>query len=115
MVVVAIMGLVAAVAIPSIGRVSDGARKASSQRNAQHVVSVYEAGTAAGIKWTGADRNGKIAAVVAGAQPTDGAFAGKTFIVPNIDLADLQDTYPYIGFDASGDLFYDEAGAQSST
>jgi type IV pilus assembly protein PilA len=115
-VVVAIMGVIAAVAIPSLSNVSGGARKASSQRNAQHVVTIYEAGAAAGIKWSGSDRNSKVAAVVAGAQPEDGPFAGRTFTVPNIGGTDLTDTYPYIGLDAaSGDLFYDEAGAQSST
>ena len=114
-VVVAIMGVIAAVAIPTLSNVSGGAKKASSQRNAQHVVTIYEAGAAAGIKWSGSDRNSKIASVIAGAQPNDGPFAGKTFTVPNIGGTDLTDTYPYIGYDASGDLFYDEAGAQSST
>ncbi len=115
-VVVAIIGVIVAVAIPSLSNMSGSAKKASSQRNAQHVVTIYEAGAAAGIKWSGSDRNSKISAVVAGAHPDDGPFAGKTFTVPNIAGTDLTNTYPYIGFDtASGDLFYDEAGAQSST
>lgn len=113
--VVAVMGLIAAIAIPSLGKVNDGAKRASSQRNAQNLVSVFAAGAAAGIKWAGTDRNTKIQAVVTGAVALDGAFAGRLFQVPNISGNDLTDTYPFIGSDTNGDLFYDEAGVQTST
>jgi type IV pilus assembly protein PilA len=115
LVVVAVIGVIAAIAIPSVGSINGSAQTASNQRNAQSLVSMYTAGSAAGIVWTGTDRNSKIASVIAGQSPTDGAFAGKIFKVPDVSPADKTATYIYIGYDGNGDLFYDKAGAQSST
>jgi prepilin-type N-terminal cleavage/methylation domain-containing protein len=114
LVVIAVIGVAAAIAIPNIGSVGSSARVATAQRNAQSIVSMYEYGTAAGIVWGGADRNAKIQSVITGASPTDGPFAGKSFKLPNLSTADTQATYPYIGFDGT-DLYYDKAGAQASS
>jgi type IV pilus assembly protein PilA len=114
-VVVAIIGVMAAVAIPSLSNVSGSAQLASCQRNAQHVVSIYAAGATAGVSWPGTTRNGKIASVVTGGSPTSGVFITKIFRVPDLTGTDLTGTYPFIGFDANGDLFYDMAGHQSSS
>src|SRR6201985_2388474 len=84
LVVIAVIGVIAAIAIPSIGSINDNAKTATAQRNAQSIVSMYQAGSAAGVSWSGgAVRNDKVTAVVAGGSPTDGAFSGKTFKVPN--------------------------------
>jgi type IV pilus assembly protein PilA len=116
LVVIAVIGVIAAIAIPSIGSINASAQTATAQRNAQSVVSMYTAGSAAGVVWAGgAVRNDKIAAVVAGDSPPNGAFVGKIFKVPNLALADQQASYIYIGIDANNDLFYDKAGTQSST
>jgi len=115
LVVIAVIGVIAAIAIPSIGNINSSAKTATNQRNAQSIVSMYQAGAAAGITWTGTDRNTKIGAVITGATPADGAFSGKSFKVPNMSTTDQQGAYPYIGYDGSGDLFYDKAGAQASS
>jgi len=115
LVVIAVIGVIAAIAIPSIGNINSSAKTATNQRNAQSIVSMYQAGAAAGIVWGGADRNAQVAAVITGASPSDGAFQGKTFKVPNMADTDKVGAYPYIGVDASGDLFYDKAGAQASS
>jgi type IV pilus assembly protein PilA len=115
LVVIAVIGVIAAIAIPSIGNINNSAKTATNQRNAQSIVSMYQAGAAAGIVWGGADRNAQVAAVITGASPTDGAFSGKTFKVPNMTDTDKTGAYPYIGVDASGDLFYDKAGGQAAS
>lgn len=115
LVVIAVIGIIAAIAIPNIGSVSGSAKTATAQRNAQSIVSLYQYGTAAGIAWSGADRNTKVASVITGATPSDGAFAGKSFKLPNLSDADKVAAYPYIGVDGSGDLYYDKAGGQSSS
>ena len=115
LVVIAVIGVIAAIAIPSIGNINSSAKTATNQRNAQSIVSMYQAGAAAGIVWGGADRNAQVAAVITGATPSDGAFAGKSFKVPNMADADKVAAYPYIGVDGSGDLYYDKAGGQASS
>lgn len=115
LVVISVIGVVAAIAIPNIGNIGTSAKTATNQRNAQSIVAMYSNGSAAGIVWSGADRNSKVQAVVSGAIPSDGAFAGKEFKIPNLGLSDQQGCYPYIGYDVNGELFYDKSGSQSSS
>lgn len=115
LVVIAVIGVIASIAIPSIGSINGAAKTASYQRNAQSIVSTFQAGQAAGLLWTGATRNALVAKVVSGQAPADGAFLNKTFKVPSIALADQVLSYTYIGMDADGNLFYDKAGAQASS
>lgn len=112
LVVIAVIGVIAAIAIPSIGSINQSAKDARNQRNAQSIVSMFQSGSAAGVAWVGATKALKVDDVVAGRAPTDGAFSGKTFKVPNLTGADLTDALPYIGLDADGNLFYDKAGGQ---
>jgi prepilin-type N-terminal cleavage/methylation domain-containing protein len=112
LVVIAVIGIIAAIAIPNIGNINSSAQTVTNQRNAQSIVSLYEAGSAAGVAWTGGNRNQKVAAVVAGDTPQNGIFAGKSFRVPNLSPQDQAGAYRYIGYDSNGDLFYDKAGGQ---
>jgi len=116
LVVVAVIGLIAALAIPSIGGLNNSAKKAVDQRNAQNIVSTFHSGSAAGINWSGSNRNEKVGAVVTGDHPTTGAFLNKNFQVHGLSPEDQASAYPYIGMDVStGDLFYDKAGGQPSS
>lgn len=114
--VISVIGIIASIAIPSIGNITNSARTATRQRNAQSIVSMFAAGQAAGVSWSGATRNALVSSVISGQAPTDGPFVGKTFRVPNITGSDLTGSYPYLGRDASdGTLFYDRAGTQPSS
>lgn len=113
--VVSIIGIIASIAIPNIGSVSNSAKTATRQRNGQSIVSMFAAGQAAGVSWTGATRNALVGSVIGGQAPTDGAFAGKTFRVPNITGTELTSTYPYVGIDGDGNLFYDREGGQPAS
>jgi prepilin-type N-terminal cleavage/methylation domain-containing protein len=115
LVVIAVIGVIAAIAIPNIGSINQSAKDAANQRNAQSIVSMYQSGLGAGVVWTGSSRNAKVDSVIAGQAPTEGAFSGKSFKVPNLTGTDKTGCYKYIGYDANGDLFYDKAGAQSSS
>lgn len=115
LVVIAVIGVIAAIAIPNIGSINQSAKDAANQRNAQSIVSMYQSGLGGGVAWTGGTRNAKVDSVIAGQAPTDGAFAGKSFKVPNLTGKDKTGCYKYIGYDANGDLFYDKSGAQSSS
>ncbi|MCB1209241.1 MAG: type II secretion system protein, partial [Verrucomicrobiales bacterium] len=86
LVVIAIIGIIAAIAIPNIGSVNESTRKAAAQRNAQQIASVLNAAIAAGAD-LGSPASGAALVTLAetGVSPTDGAFSGKTFTVGAID------------------------------
>jgi type IV pilus assembly protein PilA len=84
LVVIAVIGVIAAIAIPNIGSINASATTAKNQRNAQSIVSVFQAGAAAGVAWSGATAAALVTDVVTGRAPASGAFSGKTFKVPGI-------------------------------
>ena len=69
LVVISVIGIIASIAIPSIGSISNSAKTATYQRNAQSIVSMFAAGQAAGVVWTGATRNALVASVITGQAP----------------------------------------------
>ena len=100
LVVIAIIGIIAAIAIPNIGSINNSARVATAQRNAQSVASVLNAAAAAGYQFGTAAISSAtlIDTAETGVSPTDGAFKGKNFTVGLIDnneevLAGLYLTY----------------------
>lgn len=81
LVVIAIIGIIAAIAIPNIGSINKSARYATAQRNAQSVASVLNAAAAAGVQLAATDIAGPaiVNLAEAGVSPTSGAFNGKNF------------------------------------
>lgn len=110
LVVIAVIGVIAAIAIPSIGNLNDSAKTAKDQRNAQNVVSVYQAGLAAGVSWD-ADKTKFVKEVVDGKAPTEGAFKDKKFAVPGLSDDDQKAAAKYIKVD-QGIVSYVKEGGQ---
>lgn len=101
LVVIAIIGIIAAIAIPNIGNLNDSARDAAAKRNAQTVASVLNAAVAAGVAtsdWTSANLVTKAAA---GVQPTTGAFALKTFTSGPVDPLEIPKISGYLTWDST--------------
>ena len=102
LVVIAIIGIIAAIAIPNIGNLNESARDAAAKRNAQTVASVLNAAIAAGASHsfsgstTGQDL---IDAAEAGISPTDGAFQGKSFTSGPIDDDEEAKAAAYLTWD----------------
>lgn len=87
LVVIAIIGIIAAIAIPNIGSINDAATEAAVDRNAQNAASVWNSAIAAGYDSTGiADKAAALAALQTGIQGT-GPFVGNTFTTGDIDDA----------------------------
>ena len=111
LIVVAVIGIIASIAIPSIGSVTNASKTATYQRNAQSIVSTFQSGQAAGVAWdTSQVRDTIIAAVVSGLAPTSGPYSGKTFKVPYMSATDITNAKAYIVKDTDGSLVYDAAG-----
>ncbi len=104
LVVIAIIGIIAAIAIPNIGSINDSARIASAQRNAQSVASVLNAAFAAGAAtpagWSDATTGITIVtAAETGLTPDDGPFDGKKFTTGPIDDEEDDIAAQYLSFD----------------
>ncbi|WP_146851372.1 type II secretion system protein [Brevifollis gellanilyticus] len=129
LVVIAIIGIIAAIAIPNIGSINVSAREATAKRNAQSIASVLNAAAAAGVDFTavlgstpintvanpgaanlvGTDGSAQQLLIVDAAEgaadggadvsPTDGAFSGKVFTTGNIDNTEEGVAAKYLGFD----------------
>lgn len=101
LVVIAIIGIIAAIAIPNIGALNDSARDAAAKRNAQTVASVLNAAVAAGVDtstWTEATL---VDVAVDGVTPGDGAFKGKIFTSGEIDEEEGKKAASYLKWDAT--------------
>ncbi len=109
--VVGIIGLLAAITIPSLGVLTGEADRVKDKRNAQTVILSYNTGSAAGVQWPEGDVATQVAAVVAGQQPTGGAMRTMTFRAA-LGTDDALRTYVYIGVRSNGELFFDSAGQQ---
>lgn len=101
LVVIAVIGIIAAIAIPNIGSVNNSARIAAAQRNAQSIASVLNAAVAAGTSTSGWTDANILAKAEAGVSPTDGAFSGKTFTTGNIDDSEETGINDLIEWDAT--------------
>lgn len=105
LVVIAVIGVIAAIAIPSISGINDAAAKSKDQRNAQNIVSVYQAGVAAGIDWKATTEAQLVTNVVKGEKVTGGAFDGKFFQVPGVTGSDATSAANYIKYDSENKVF----------
>ena len=101
LVVIAIIGIIAAIAIPNIGSLNDSARDAAAKRNAQTVASVLNAGIAAGCNPTLTTPASIVTLAQTGISPTDGAFQGKVFTSGPIDDDEETKVASYLTWDSS--------------
>lgn len=101
LVVIAVIGLIAAIAIPQISKITDKAQIASDQRNAQNIVSVYGASLSAGATYSATTLTEVISALEAGVNGS-GTFADSEFKISTIDDAVTQPRVEtYIQFDGA--------------
>ncbi|MEN3940849.1 prepilin-type N-terminal cleavage/methylation domain-containing protein [Prosthecobacter sp. SYSU 5D2] len=108
LVVIAIIGIIAAIAIPNIGSINDSAKQATAQRNAQSVASIMNAAIAAGYDPSSLTTPASVvSAAVTGVEPPSGPFKGKKFIVPNISAEDQTAAAVYLEYnDADKAVLY---------
>ncbi|MEX2578574.1 MAG: prepilin-type N-terminal cleavage/methylation domain-containing protein [Verrucomicrobiales bacterium] len=92
LVVIAVIGIIAAIAVPNIGRINDSAKDATYRRNAQNVASVFASAQAAGLDFSdGGSRNERaiIEEIIAGGTVTeDGPFKDTFFGLPGLNVND---------------------------
>lgn len=106
LVVIAVIGIIAAIAVPNIGRINESAKDAAARRNAQNVASVYASAQAAGLDLSGDNKKDTILKVIAGDKVTEeGPFKDTFFGVPGLNKTDAVDdtkgAAKYLTFDGA--------------
>jgi hypothetical protein len=82
-------------------------------RNAKSIVATANNALLAGAAFKAGTRNGMVAEMIHGIQPSRGIFKGKTFVVPNLQVGDLEDAaLKYISLSTYGTLAFDDTGTQ---
>ena len=115
LVVMAVIGAVTAVAVPTIGRMNDAAAVAKDQRNAQALASVCASAKVAGKDFVAdadfpTSQHWVIHALRAGDTISQaGPFQGNFFGVPNISEEDIYGSQAYLEV-VDGALLYNPAG-----
>ncbi|MBE2282242.1 MAG: prepilin-type N-terminal cleavage/methylation domain-containing protein [Prosthecobacter sp.] len=101
LVVIAIIGIIAAIAIPNIGTLNDNAREAAAKRNAQTIASVLNAAIAAGVDTSTWTSSNLVSNAETGVTPDDGAFQSKLFTSGPIDNDEEDKAAAYLSWDAT--------------
>ena len=98
LVVIAVIGILAAIAVPNIGKINGAAEESKNRRNAQQLSSVCNAAQAAGHDFVGADLATTVTAIIAGATINDSTspFNGSYFGVPNLTGQEITDAEQYL-------------------
>lgn len=95
--VIMIIGLLVAIAVPTIGNTNDAAKLSRNKRNAQNIASIFIAAQAAGVDFFAAgDKDQTVLNVVNGGTVSSGAFAGEFFGVPGIGANERADAANYL-------------------
>ena len=106
LVVIAVIGIIAAIAVPTIGSITAQANLNKAKRNAQNLASVYASALAAGASITGATDTAITTQLISGVYGAD-SFATTRFQVPNLAGADKTAAEAFLDIDTtSGQLIY---------
>ncbi|MGY8644404.1 MAG: type II secretion system protein [Verrucomicrobiales bacterium] len=108
LVVIAVIGVITAIAVPQIANINSKARAGKDRRNAQNIASVVAAAQAAGHDFLvgNATPAAVVTAVVAGDSPTTGPFAGTLFGIQGMDPTDQTGALTYLKI-LNAQLVYD--------
>jgi type IV pilus assembly protein PilA len=101
LVVIAVIGVIAAIAIPAMSNVLSGSRDAKARRNAQTVAAMYNAALSAGATVTSASVSAIVTALSAGVQPTSGAFSGQTFRISAMSAGEVDALDDFLSLNTS--------------
>ena len=101
LVVVAVIGIIAAISISQIGRLNDSAKDAQYRRNAQAIASVFSAAKSAGVDfYVPGDKTATITAIVVGGTVTEeGPFKDSYFGVPGLSVVDQASAAVFLELD----------------
>ena len=103
LVVIAVIGIVASIAIPSMSDVNGSAKTARDQRNAQNLCSMYNGAIVAGVDFASNTTEGILDELIAG---KTGETSGITFQLSPLNEEAREGLIAYCVLDESGNMRY---------
>ncbi|MEZ5329177.1 MAG: type II secretion system protein [Verrucomicrobiales bacterium] len=97
LVVIAVIGLIAAIALPSVSKITDKARKATAQKNAQMLCSLHTNAKSAGAGFSATTRGGILDELVVG---VTGTIVATDFKMSELSEKDKAEALKYCSYDA---------------
>jgi prepilin-type N-terminal cleavage/methylation domain-containing protein len=109
LVVIAVIGILAAIAIPALSNVFESSTQAKTKRNAQNIASTFTAARAAGasISVTGStttERVRSIATSLANGVTGSGAFGNTKFQISNLSQAEQDSAAAFLNYNTTDAL-----------
>jgi type IV pilus assembly protein PilA len=105
LVVIAVIGILAAIAIPALSNVFESSTNAKTKRNAQNIASTFTAARAAGASFgvigSGAQAVTDIATALSAGVAGSGAFANTSFKLSTMDANELSAAATHLSWDGS--------------
>ena len=96
LVVIAVIGVIAGLAIPALGDVTQASRNAKARRNAATIATMYQAALAAGTTVSTGDMDTLINDLVSGMTPLAGAYRGTIFKVSTMTTGERNRAKDYL-------------------
>ncbi len=111
--VIAVIGIISAIAVPGVSRINDSAREATAKRNAQNIASIYASAQAAGLSFNvgNGDVLQTIQQVIAGGTASGGVFDGAYFGLPGLSESEQLACLPYLSFQGTSLIYQSGSGA----
>lgn len=101
LVVIAVIGIMAAIAVAFIGHLNYKALQAKDQRNAQSIVSMATAACASGVELPGPEARDVVDALAEGiAAPAGSSLSDTVFRVPNLSEQDREGVVSHVEWNA---------------
>lgn len=99
---IAFIGVIAAIAVPNIGRINEAANEAKDRRNAQNIASVFASATAVGLDFSNTNGDVKLTIedIVKGKtfSKEGSPFDGAHFEVPNLSVEDQEGASKFLAY-----------------
>ena len=111
LVVIAVIGIIAAIAVPSIGAINDKANAAKAKRNGQTIASLFNASRGVGASYASSDTSGIIDELVIGKSGIE--LGGSEFKMSSLSDEEKLAAMDYVSYDSASDLmdYYPDGGA----
>jgi|TARA_B110000116_G_C16772987_1_gene554304 prepilin-type N-terminal cleavage/methylation domain-containing protein len=107
LVVIAVIGIIAAIAVPTIGNITEQANKSKAKRNAQNLASVCASAVAAGADLGSSSSVNSIVNQIVSpglTGSTDSGFDSTVFKVPNLSDKEKMSASLHLSYDAQAKM-----------
>ncbi|MCB1100618.1 MAG: type II secretion system protein [Verrucomicrobiae bacterium] len=110
LVVIAVIGLIAAIALPSVSKITEKARRASAQKNAQSLCTLHTNAKSAGAGFTSTTRDGILDELVVG---VTGTIVESDFKMSSLSEDDKTEALKYCWYDGDAGImnYYPQGNA----